>query len=72
MFFASIEAACERRDVVEIKIGNLSLTTDATPNPQYPDCVIMTYKIGARDSAKLNRERLLSACKEFYDIFGRT
>ena len=69
---ASIEAACQRRDIVDVKIGDLSWTTDASLQAKDPDSIAINYwgPMGGL-SARVSRQRLLSACKEFSSIFGQ-
>jgi hypothetical protein len=70
---ASIGSACERRDIVEAKIGDISWTTDARLKAKNPDRVGIRYWGPSGGlSATVSRKGLLSACDEFSSLFGRT
>jgi hypothetical protein len=70
--FASIAAACERQDMIKVKIGYLSWTTDARLNPKRPDHVVVKFSgpLGL-GIIGLSRRRVVSACEEFSSIFGQ-
>lgn len=69
---ASIESACERRDVVEVKIRDVSWTTDARLKPKNPDSVaIRFWGPPGGLSTTASRQGLLSGCDEFASLFGR-
>jgi len=72
-FFASIRDACERRDIVHFRAGDLSWTTDARLRANKPDNIVVRLSGPAgRASTSASRERLLSAYEEFADMFGQT
>ncbi|MES2197982.1 MAG: hypothetical protein V4517_26470 [Pseudomonadota bacterium] len=69
---ASIESACERRVVVDVKIRDTSWTTDARLKPKNPDRVQIWFRGSPGGfGATVSRQGLLSACDEFSSLFGR-
>jgi hypothetical protein len=70
--FRSIESACRRQEVETVEIGDTKWTTDARPNARNPDGVIVKIggQMGPARLGGLSRARLLSACKEFANVFG--
>ena len=70
--FASIASACESQEIVRTRIGRLSWTTDARPNPKHPDRLVVKFSgpLGLGHIG-LSRRVLLSACEEFSSIYGQ-
>lgn len=69
--FTSIALACERQEAIKTRIGRLSWTTDARPNPKHPERLLVKFSgpLGS-GNVGLNRRHVLSACTEFSSVFG--
>jgi len=69
--FASMTTACERQEMTQIEIGDLSWTTDARLNEKRPDRISVRFSgsLGL-GIIGLSRRRVRSACEEFWSIFG--
>jgi hypothetical protein len=67
----SIKSACESMNVVKLKIGRLSWTTDARPKPKRPDRLVVKFSgpLGF-GHVGLSRREVLSACEDFSERHG--
>jgi hypothetical protein len=70
--FESIALACERQEVVELRMSNVTWTTDGRLHPRNPDRISVHFSgaLGSGSIQGLSRRQFLSACTEFLDVFG--
>lgn len=68
--FQSIERACDLREIVEVKVGDLSWTTDARLRSNPDEIIIMFNGPQGRTRAIAKREDVAAAVAEFTRRFG--
>lgn len=68
--FGSLKRACDQRDIVEIKVGDLSWKVDARSESGRDEVVIVFSRLLEHMRAVAKREDVLAAVAEFGTRFG--